>query len=119
MMKLIRVTGSVGKTSMCEMIYQYLLYKGKKVSLYSSNGLFKNNTTKYKDYLRAIPDGKSLVSMLKEDLENGVEYAVIEITAEIVKRGGSSYTFKIHGEISGISNQTYEYTFNNKYSRAK
>ncbi|HEY8364059.1 MAG TPA: Mur ligase family protein [Haloplasmataceae bacterium] len=85
-MKLIGITGSCGKTSVAEIVYQYLLYVGYKVSLYCSNGLFVNGLTREKDFFQSTLYGKELDEFLKEDVENEVNYAIVEITAESVKR---------------------------------
>mgnify|MGYP000950536884 CR=1 FL=1 len=85
-MKLIGITGSCGKTSVAEIVYQYLLYIGIPVSLYSSNGNFVNGLTRVKDYLQTTLYRKDLDELLHTDEENGIEYAIIEITAESVKR---------------------------------
>lgn len=85
-MKLIGVTGSLGKTSVCEIVYQYMLFKGYKISLYSSNGLFSNGLTRTKDFLQSTMYIKDLERFLSEDMEEGLEYGIIEITAESAKR---------------------------------
>lgn len=85
-MKLIGITGSCGKTSVAEIVYQYLLFKGHNASLYSSNGMFVNGLTRQKDFFQTTLYGKDLEKLLEEDAENNVEFAVIEITAESVKR---------------------------------
>lgn len=86
-MKLIGVTGSFGKTSVCEIVYQYMLSKGYKVSLYSSNGLFTNGLTRTKDFLQSTLYIKDLERFLNEDKEDGLEYGIVEITGESAKRG--------------------------------
>lgn len=85
-MKLIGITGSFGKTSVCEIVYQYLLSMGFRVSLYSSNGLFTNGLTRKKDFLQSTLYLKDLEKFLNEDKEDGLEYAIIEITGESAKR---------------------------------
>lgn len=85
-MKLIGVTGSFGKTSVCEIVYQYMLSMGYKVSLYSSNGLFTNGLTRTKDFLQSTLYIKDLERYLYEDKEDGIEYGIIEITGESAKR---------------------------------
>jgi len=88
-MKLIGITGSSGKTSVAEIVYQYLLYRGYNASLYCSNGMFCNGLTRVKDFFQTTLYGKELLEFLEEDKKNEVEYAIIEITAESVNRNDS------------------------------
>jgi len=85
--KLIGITGSCGKTSTAEIVYQYLLYSGRGASLYGSNGLFVNGLTREKDFLQTTPYLKELEVHLDDDRESGVEYGIVEISAESVNRG--------------------------------
>src|SRR5690554_5543117 len=88
-MKLIGITGSSGKTSVAEIVYQYLLYRGYNASLYCSNGMFCNGLTRVKDFFQTTLYGKELLEFLEEDKKNEVDYAIIEITAESVNRNDS------------------------------
>ena len=101
-MKLIGITGSFGKTSVAEIVYQYLLFKGYNTSLYSSNGLFLNGLTRDKDFLQTTLHHIDLGILLKEDEENNVDYAVIEITAESVKRNDKVHQYEY--EIIALTN---------------
>ena len=85
-MKLIGVTGSSGKSSVCEIVYQYLLHKGLNVSLYASTGCFINGLTRFKDFFQTTLYHKRLKEYLEEDKANNVDVAIIEITAESVLR---------------------------------
>lgn len=101
-MKLIGVAGSCGKTSVAEILYQFLLFKKNNVSLYSSNGFFVNGLTKVKDFLQTTVYDKDLKEMLNEDEESGVEYVIIEITAESVNRKEEVY--ELPYEVIGFTN---------------
>lgn len=78
-MKIIGICGNYGKTTTCEMIYQYLILKNYKVGLLCSNGFFVNNETKEKNTFNAIID-KSRIDQLPEDLD----YIVAELNEECV-----------------------------------
>lgn len=81
-MKLIGITGTYGKTSTAEMVYQYCLKAKIKSSLYCSNGLFINGSTRKKDLTQSNLSKKELTEYLKIDEELSVDIVVIEITAE-------------------------------------
>jgi RHS repeat-associated protein len=85
-MQLIGITGTSGKTTTCEIVYQYLNFIGKKASLYCSTGLFINNKTRIKNFFRGTLDKEALEDYLAEDEKEEIEYAVIEINAESVLR---------------------------------
>lgn len=85
-MKLIGITGSCGKTSVAEILYQYLLFQGIPTSLYSSNGNFINGLTRVKDFFQTTLYHKDLEGLLSEDENSNIEYGIIEITGESVKR---------------------------------
>ena len=83
-MKKIGITGSYGKTSVCEIIYQYLLKLGKTVVLYCTNGIFKNGKTINKNMLTtSLP--KIIIEKFLEKEDS--EYAIIEIKGELFKTG--------------------------------
>src|SRR5690606_28487444 len=114
-MKLIGITGSCGKTSIVEILYQYLLYKGVKVSAYCSNGLFINGLTRKKDFFQGTLYFDDLDKYLKEDADNDVEVAIIEINAESVKRSDKVHLMNfdvvaLSSYYDGISNN-----YDNKY----
>lgn len=81
-MKLIGITGSRGKTSTAEMVYQYCLKARIRASLYSSNGLFVNGETRQKDLKKTSLSKNEVMTYLKKDKDVNVEIAIIEITAE-------------------------------------
>lgn len=85
-MKLIGITGSIGKTSVAEIVYQYMLYQGIPTTLYCSNGNFVNGLTRVKDFFQTTLYHKDLTRLLEEDRESNIKYGIIEITAESAKR---------------------------------
>ena len=50
-MKILGICGNYGKTSTCELLYQYLLKKNYNVGVCCSNGVFYNNITIQKNTL--------------------------------------------------------------------
>ncbi len=69
--------------------------------MYSSNGLFINGTTRIKDFFTTTPTLEELTKYLEKDEEKKVDYAIIEITAESVKRGDNIH--KLPFEIIGLT----------------
>lgn len=120
-MKLIGVTGSFGKTSVCEIVYQYLLARGYKVSLYSSNGLFTNGLTRTKDFLQTSLYIKELENYLSEDKDDGIEYGIVEITGESVKRNDNIHflPFEVIALTSFNNNLYNHYSGKEEYYRCK
>ena len=113
-MKLIGITGSCGKTSVAEIVYQYLICCGYSTSLYSSNGLFVNGLTKEKDYLQTTLYHKALKDNLEDDEKSGVQYAVIEITAESIARRDKVHLFPFEVvALTSFFDNLYNH-FNNK-----
>lgn len=82
-MKTIGITGSLGKTSVCEILYQYLLYKNKKVALYSTNGVFKNGETVFKNFFATSYNKVTMENELARLEDKNYDYAIIEVKGEL------------------------------------
>lgn len=79
----IGITGSYGKTSTAEILYQYLLFLNKKVALYCTNGIFKNGETAIKNFFTtSYPKYKMEKDIVKLE-EEGYEYVIIEVKGEL------------------------------------
>jgi UDP-N-acetylmuramoyl-L-alanyl-D-glutamate--2,6-diaminopimelate ligase len=72
-LKIIGVTGTKGKTTTCHLIYHILTRLGKKVGLLSSISVPGLHVT--------TPDPVFLHKSLKEFVDKGYEYAVIEVSS--------------------------------------
>lgn len=95
---LIGVTGSYGKTSVCEYIYQYLLALNKKVLMISTNGLFVNGETIRKDFMgTSFPLDWVESILIQQKEENNIEYAVIEVKGELFLDSAKYLNFDIIG----------------------
>lgn len=81
-MKIIGITGSYGKTSVSEILYDYFIKSKVKTSLYCSNGFFINKETRRKDFFKTSMHKDDYIELLRDDKELGVKIAIIEIKVE-------------------------------------
>ena len=79
-LRLIGVTGTDGKTTVCEMLYSILNFANKKCGLIST---VRNIAGKSQsDAESTTPDPFTLHGMLSEMCENGTEYCIIECSSQ-------------------------------------
>lgn len=109
-LKVIGVTGTDGKTTTVNMIYQILKEAGKKVSMIS--------TINAPGFHVTSPDPFMVQKFAKEALDNGDEYLVLEVTSHALDQ----YRFwGIKFDIGVITNITHEHldyhkTFENYFN---
>ena len=83
----IGITGSYGKTSTAEILYQYLLFINKKAAIYCTNGIFKNGETVIKNFFTTSYEKFKMEKELIKLEEEGYEYVVIEVKGELFMEG--------------------------------
>lgn len=111
-LKVIGVTGTDGKTTTINMIYQILLAAGKKVSMIS--------TINAPGFHVTSPNPFAIQKSVKEAVRNGDEYLILEVTSHAIDQ----YRFLgIKFDIGVITNITHEHldyhkTFEN-YQKTK
>lgn len=116
----IGVTGTDGKTTTVNMIYQILKKAGKKVSMVSSVNAYIAGKTYDTGFHISSPDPFVLQKFAKEALNNGDQYLVLEVTSH----GLDQYRFwGINFEVGVITNITHDHldyhkTYEN-YSQTK
>ena len=90
-MKIIGITGSFGKSSLCYILSSYLKHIGKKVVSYSSIEIDspKSNKTKHQSQEIVIKNKEVLDSAIKEAKEYNADFLILEINEEII--GGSDH----------------------------
>lgn len=87
--KLIGLTGTNGKTTICLMTYQILKMLKKNVAYMGTIGFYYGDVKK--PMVNTTPDVDVLYNMLLEAKENGVEYFVMEVSSHALDKD------RIHG----------------------
>lgn len=119
-LKVIGVTGTDGKTTTTNMIYQILKEAGKKVSMVSTINAVIGGKVYDTGFHVTSPDPFAVQKFAKKALENGDEYLVLEVTSHALDQ----YRFwGIKFDVGVITNITHEHldyhkTFEN-YFRTK
>lgn len=80
-LKVIGVTGTDGKTTTSNMIYQILKSAGEKVSLVSSINAVIGDKVYDIGFHVTSPDSLMIQRLIKESLKGGTEYIVLEVTS--------------------------------------
>ena len=76
-MKILGICGNYGKTSTCELLYQYLLKKNYNVGVCCSNGVFYNNITIQKNTFNSMCTARYVEAMPKN-----LDFLILEINEE-------------------------------------
>lgn len=105
-MKVIGVTGTDGKTTTVNMVYQILTSAGKKVSMVSTINAVIGGKKYDTGFHVTSPDPFMLQKFAKKVLENGDEYLVLEVTSHALDQ----YRFwGIKFDVGVITNITHEH----------
>ncbi len=105
-LKIIGVTGTDGKTTTTNMIYQILKAAGKKVSMVSTVNAVIGGKTYDTGFHVTSPDPFAVQKLAKEARSNGSEYLVLEVTSHALDQ----YRFwGIKFDIGVITNITHEH----------
>lgn len=114
-LKIIGVTGTDGKTTTTNMIYQILKDSGKKVSMISTINAFIGDKSYDTGFHVTSPNPQDVQRMIKEAKNKGTEYMVLEVTSHALDQ----YRFwgiKFHiGVITNVTHEHLDYhkTFEN------
>lgn len=105
-LKIIGITGTDGKTTTTTFIYNILKSAGKKVGLISTVAAYYNDKDISTGLHTTTPDADLLFRILKDMVDDGVEYLILEITSHglVQKR-----VHGIHLIAAGITNITPEH----------
>ena len=105
-LKVIGITGTDGKTTTSTFIYNILKNAGKKCGLISTVAAYYNDKDISTGLHTTTPDADLLFKIIKDMVDDGVEYLVLEITSHglIQKR-----VHGIHLVASGVTNITPEH----------
>lgn len=119
-LKVIGVTGTKGKTTTCFIIYHMLSSLGKKAGLITSISARIGNKEIDTGFHVTSPDVVSLHKLLKEMVDEGCEYAVVEVSSHgIDQKRVAGVNFEI-GVLTNIAPEHLDYhgTFK-EYKRVK
>ncbi len=119
-LKIIGVTGTKGKTTTCFIIYHMLSRLGKKVGLVTSNAAKIGDREIDTGFHVTTPDAISLHGFLKEMVDAGMQYAIIEVSSHgIDQKRIAGISFDI-GVLTNIAPEHLDYhkTFE-EYKRVK
>ena len=83
-MKLIGVTGTNGKTTICYLVYQLLTLLDKKCAYIGTIGFYYGNTKRLLN--NTTPDTDLLYDMLLEAKEYGCEYVIMEVSSHALDK---------------------------------
>ena len=83
-MKLIGVTGTNGKTTICYLVYQLLTLLNKKCAYIGTIGFYYGNTKRLLN--NTTPDTDLLYDMLLEAKEYGCEYVIMEVSSHALDK---------------------------------
>jgi UDP-N-acetylmuramoyl-L-alanyl-D-glutamate--2,6-diaminopimelate ligase len=84
-LKIIAVTGTNGKTSISQIIYQFLINRGFKTGIIGT--IFIQYPGFYQDSINTTPDASTLQKILFDMVTNGTEYLVMEASSHGLKLG--------------------------------
>ena len=103
----IGITGTNGKTTTSEIVYNMLLFDGKKAGLIGTNGIKFNGNT-FKTHM-TTPDTVDLFYYLNLMMINGIKYVVMEVSAHAISlKKLEGIKFEI-GAITNISEDHLDY----------
>ena len=86
--KIIGVTGSKGKSSVCYLVHKYLMLKGKKSILYSSIEVDSKASIKNKMPLEvALSSSNTICEILDEVEYYGADYVIVEVNESAIEQG--------------------------------
>lgn len=105
-LKVIGVTGTDGKTTTTNLIYQILKTAGKKVGLVSTISAQIGETSLDTGFHVTNPDSLKLQEYLYEMVNSGCEYAVLEVTSHGIKQ---KRTLGVVFETAVLTNITHEH----------
>ena len=105
-LKVIGVTGTDGKTTTTNMIYQILKSAGKKVSMVSTINAVIGGKSYDTGFHVTSPDPFMIQKLAKQSVDSGDEYMILEVTSHALDQ----YRFwGIKFEIGVITNITHEH----------
>lgn len=108
-LKIIGITGTDGKTTTSNYIYQLLEMSGKKAALISTVGFFMNGDKKSLGFHVTTPSPFALNKYLSIAVKNEVQYVVLEVSSHAIDQHRIyGIDFEV-GTITNVSNEHLDY----------
>ncbi len=102
--KLIGVTGTNGKTTITNIIYDYLCYEGHESMLIGTNGIYFKDNHYY--FENTTPNLLITIKMIKQAISKGLEYVVMEVSSIAIRELRCMY---FDFDIIILSNVTHDH----------
>jgi len=119
-LKIIGVTGTDGKTTTANFLYQLLSHKGYKVGLISTINAKIGDKEIDTGFHVTSPDPQVVIKLLNQMVQENVEYAILEVTSHGLFQNRFAGIYFDYGVITNITSDHLDYhkTYDN-YLNAK
>ncbi|QEN07036.1 UDP-N-acetylmuramoyl-L-alanyl-D-glutamate--2,6-diaminopimelate ligase [Oceanispirochaeta crateris] len=107
-LKVIGVTGTDGKSTTVSFIHQLLVMEGRKSGFLSTVNYQVGRTIQANPYRQSTPEAPHIHKILREMVDNGLEYAVLEATSHGLSVKNSRLA-DVDFDVAVLTNVTHEH----------